>query len=237
MRNSVVEGTSAATHCRDAQTGPHDRERGEDREGCTRPVQSEDCGCVKSCRNAKCSTGTHRWLIAQCQCRRRLHSRGACLFPRDDQRCEPRWYPRVEVEEESSGVNAQRREHTHQGGVCPQAKLMRNWKPSSRRVSQQPVGRVGRAPEEQSHRRDDQAVVRASENVTVSSPRRHKPGQREAFTRTRRQQCKELSSNIVNTMTVSDEVNKIETVLNNPLQFKIQVGTCSTERTKHHHNL
>ena len=33
----------------------------------------------------------------------------------------------------------------------------------------------------------------------------------------------ELSSNIVNTMTVSDEVNKIETVLNNPLQFKIPV--------------
>ena len=40
----VVEGTRATTDCRDAQTGPHDPERGEKR-GCTGPVHSEDCGC------------------------------------------------------------------------------------------------------------------------------------------------------------------------------------------------
>ena len=49
--------------------------------------------------------------------------------------------------------------------------------PLIKEESPQPVGGVGRAPEEQNHRRDDQAVVRASENVTVSSPTRQKPGQ------------------------------------------------------------
>ena len=56
-------------------------------------------------------------------------------------------------------------------------------KQSSRRVSPQPVGGVGRAPEEQSHQRDDQVVVRASENVTVSSLTRQKPGQEKRSTK------------------------------------------------------
>ena len=61
--------------------------------------------------------------------------------------------------------------------------------------------------------------MRASENVTVSSPTRQKPGQEKRSPEL--VGSMELSSNIVNTMTVSDEVNKIETVFNNPLQFKI----------------
>ena len=93
---------------------------------------------------------------------------------------------------------------------------------STRRVPQQPVGRVGRAPGEQTHRRDDQAVVRVTDGerdrvethvlevCAVGAP-----------TSTRGQQCVELSSDIVNTMAASDEVNEIATVSNNSLQFKI----------------
>ena len=41
----------------------------------------------------------------------------------------------------------------------------------------------------------------------------------------------ELSLNIVNTMTVSDEVNKIEAVFDNPLQFKIPVCVLNRKHT------
>ena len=176
----------------------------------------------KSCLNAKCSTRPHRWLITQ---QRRvpvpheMTKHNVCW-------CEPRKYPRVELfKEEASDVYAQGRESTHQGGVCPQGKLMRSWKQSSRRVSQQPVDGVGRAPEEQSHQRDDQAVVRAGDGERD----RVKSNMSEvcaggALTRNSQQQCRELSSDIVSTMTASDtDVNKIVAVLNNALLFRIPV--------------
>ena len=43
----------------------------------------------------------------------------------------------------------------------------------------------------------------------------------------------ELSSNIANTMTVSDEINKIATVSNNPLQFKIPVYVLNRSENTH----
>ena len=42
-----------------------------------------------------------------------------------------------------------------------------------------------------------------------------------------------LSSDIVNTMTISDEINKIATVSNNPLQFKIPGYVLSRNRSTH----
>ena len=93
------------------------------------------------------------------------HSRGACLFQRNDQNTT------------SVGAN-----HASVMSTCklvnPLTKEECVLKQSSRRVSPQPVGGVGRAPEAQCHRRDDQAVVRASENVTVSSPTCRRPGQK-----------------------------------------------------------
>ena len=81
-------------------------------------------------------------------------------------------------------------------------------------MSQQPVGRVRRAPEEQSHQRDDPSVVGASdgERDRVESYM-SKAWTEEASTRTRQQQCMKLSSHIVNTITVSDEANEIATLL------------------------
>ena len=121
------------------------------------------------------------------------------------------------------GVYMQVREPAQQGGVCPQAKLMRSWTPSSRRVSQQPVGTVGRAPEEESHQRDDQCVVRAcdGERDRVKSYM-SKAWTEEASTRTRQLKCMKLSSNIVNTMTGQRRSQRDATVFNNPLQFNIQ---------------
>ena len=58
--------------------------------------------------------------------------------------------PQIEV----SDVRMQGHEPTHQGRVRHQAK------PAD---SVQPVGGVGRVPEEQSRQRDDQAVVRGSD--------------------------------------------------------------------------
>ena len=58
-------------------------------------------------------------------------------------------------------------------------------------------------------------------NATGSSPYMSEAWRGEAFTRTRRQQCMKLSSNTATTMTVSNDVCKTATVLNNPLQFKI----------------
>ena len=85
---------------------------------------------------------------------------------------------------------------------------MWRWKPSSQ-VLQQPVGGVGRAPEEQSHQRDDQAVVRASdgERDRVKSYLSEVCARR-ALTGTRQQQCPELSSDIVSTMTASGVDNR-----------------------------
>ena len=138
-----------------------------------------------------------------------------------------------------SETSARTRETAHQEGVCPQAKLTRRWKPSSQSVLQQPVSGAGRTPEEQSHQRDDQAVVRASdgERDRVKSYMSEVCAGGE-ITRTRQRQRQELSSDIVSTMTVSDidfnkcageqttvEVNKIVAVLNNPLQLKIPVYT------------
>ena len=84
---------------------------------------------------------------------------------------------RVQVEEEASDACTQGREPTHQDGSFKQqprrrggklegrrGQLTRSWKPSSQRVLQQPVGGVGRTPEQQSHQRDDQAVMKASDS-------------------------------------------------------------------------
>ena len=57
----------------------------------------------------------------------------------------------------------------------------------------------------------------------------------EALNKTRRHQCMDLNSNIVNTVNTTtasdtDDVNKIATAWNNPLQFKIQEYVLSQTR-------
>ena len=53
----------------------------------------------------------------------------------------------------------------------------------------------------------------------------------EAPNRTRQQQCMELNSVIVNTVIVTGEINKIATVSNNRLQFKIPGHVLSRNRS------
>ena len=55
----------------------------------------------------------------------------------------------------------------------------------------------------------------------------------EAPNRTRQQQRTELSSDIVNTTTVSDEINKIATVSNNPLRFETPGYRLSRNKSSH----
>ena len=88
---------------------------------------------------------------------------------------------------------------------------------------------MGRVLEVKSRQRDDQAVVRAS----VGERTRVKSYMSEAVTRTRQQQCMELSSDIVKTMTVtSDKANEMTTVSNNPFSSRSR-DTCSTETKTH----
>ena len=112
-------------------------------------------------------------------------------------------------------------------GVNPLTKEECVLKRSSRRVPPQPVGGVERAPEEQSHQRDGQVVVRASDgerdHVKSYMP---KAWTEEGSTRARQLQCMKLSSDILSTKTVSDEANDIGTVFNNP-----------TKQERHHHRL
>ena len=96
---------------------------------------------------------------------------------------------------------------------------------SSQAVSQS-ASTVGR-------QQDDQAVVRASdgERDRVKSYM-SEVWTGEALTRTRRQRMK-FSSNTASTMTVSDDVNKTATVLNNPLQFKIPGSVLNRSERAH----
>ena len=96
-----------------------------------------------------------------------------------------------------SDVRMQGREPTHQGGA--RRRHCRSSQPAEWDEYQKPL----REP--------------TIEIMTVPRPTCQKPPNR-----TRRQPCMELSSDVVSTMTVSnDEANKIATVPNNLLQFKI----------------
>ena len=101
---------------------------------------------------------------------------------------------------ESKKHGSFKQRHRCRGGKLKgrRGQLTRRWKPL------QPVGGVGRAPEKQSHQRDDQAVVRASdgERERVKS-HMSEAWTGEVLTRTRRQQCVKLSSNTAKTMAIS----------------------------------
>ena len=119
-------------------------------------------------------------------------------------------------------VHAEGREPTHQRGVCPQAKLTESVAATSRRSGTST--RRARVV-------NDQAVVRASDGerdrVKFNTSEAWTVG---AFTRNRRQQCMEPSSNVANTMKVSDQVNKIEAVFNDLFSSRSRC-TCSIEST------
>ena len=110
-------------------------------------------------------------------------------------------------------------------GVNPLSQEECVFRQSSQAVSQS-ASTVGR-------QQDDQAVVRPSdgERDRVKS-NTSEVWTGEALTRTRRQRMK-LSSNTASTMTVSDDVNKTATVLNNPLQFKIPGSVLNRSERAH----
>ena len=121
-------------------------------------------------------------------------------------------------------------EPTHQGGVC--------LKQSSRRVSPQPVGGVGRASEEQSHQRNDQAAVRASDGERD----RVKSYMSESMDRRNVHQNSSLAAhgthlrhheNDDSSATRSTRLRQCRTTHFSSRSW----GTCSTKQDRHHHSL